>query len=192
MKLVALDLFAVWHRLGGGPLRGKRGQAFWRGGDGYSIVLDPAQGKWYDHRNGRGGGALALVEVALGCDRRAALRWLEANCGLDPWHAESSAVQRNYRQDRQDREDADFFGIAGRALVEEVLDRLDAWDLRRADYTRLLGIIRTGGTTLIEEYREWLYSHPELTRAMVRAGASYQERIQRRLAFYLLELPDAA
>ena len=83
VKLDLLDILEVWSALGGGPLRGKRGQAFWRDGDGYSIALEPAKGSWYDHRDARGGGVLALVETALGCDRQAALGWLEANCGLD-------------------------------------------------------------------------------------------------------------
>ena len=77
MKMAELDIAALWQALGGGPLRGKRGKAFWRGGDAYSITLDTAKTMWFDHRDGRGGGALALVEAALQCNRRAAVQWLE-------------------------------------------------------------------------------------------------------------------
>lgn len=77
MNLASLQLLDIWSALGGAPLRGKRGKAFWRGGDGYSIALDTAKSIWFDHRDARGGGVLALIETALGCDRRAALHWLE-------------------------------------------------------------------------------------------------------------------
>ena len=53
-------------------------------------------------------------------------------------------------------------------------------------------VIRTGGAVLISEYRLWLNSTPELTGAMVRAGTTSDARMQRRLAFYLLELANAA
>ena len=65
-------------------MRGKRGKAFWRNGDAYSIALEPTKGTWYDHRDGRGGGALALVEIALGCNRRSALQWLEGKGFIEP------------------------------------------------------------------------------------------------------------
>jgi hypothetical protein len=83
MKLAEIGILDVWNAAGGGPLRGRRGRAFWRDGDGFSVALDPAKDTWFDFRDGRGGGALALVETAVGCDRRTALQWLEANCGLD-------------------------------------------------------------------------------------------------------------
>jgi hypothetical protein len=188
MKLAALDILEVWSAAGGGPLRGKRGQAFWRNGDSYSVSLDPAKGTWFDFRDARGGGSLALVETALGCDRRTALQWLEANCGLDRTRPLSPAEYRTYQQER---DDAEHFGIAARALAEELLERLDAWDPARFDSTRVLGIVRAGGTTLINEYRVWLDSNPEFTRAMVRAGAASEARVQRRLALYVMELASA-
>ncbi len=77
MRMAELNIVAVWQALGGGPLRGNRGQGFYRNGDGHNVALDPAKNAWYDYRDGRGGGVLALVETALGCDRRTALRWLE-------------------------------------------------------------------------------------------------------------------
>ena len=46
------DIRDVWSALGGPELRGNRGQAFWRGGDGYSVALDFEKGLWHDHRDG--------------------------------------------------------------------------------------------------------------------------------------------
>jgi hypothetical protein len=189
MKLASVHLLPVWHALGGGPLRGKRGNAFWRGGDGLSVALDLSKGKWYDHRDGRGGGVLALVETALGCDRRTALQWLETNCGIDPFRPLSVDDWRNYWRERKE---AVHFGIAAKALAEEILDQLDASDPTRAVQTQMLAIIRADEPVLIEEYRMWRQNYPELTRALVRAGASSRARSERRLAFYLLELSNAA
>ena len=84
MRLPDLDILDVWTAVGGGPLRGKRGKASWRDGDGYSIALEAAKGTWFDHRDGHGGGVLALVKTALGCDQQETLAFLETHCGLDP------------------------------------------------------------------------------------------------------------
>jgi hypothetical protein len=189
MKLAEIGILDVWKAVGGGPLRGRRGRAFWRDGDGFSVALNLAKGTWFDFRDGRGGGSLALVETAHGCDRRTALRWLEANCGLDPTRPVSPTQYRTYQHEL---DDAEHFGIAAQVLAEELLDRLDAYDPARFGPTRLQRVIRTGGAALINEYRISLDRNPELTRAMVRAGESSEMRIQRRLAFYLLELADAA
>ena len=189
MRLAELEILDIWSALGGGALRGNRGKAFWRDGDGYSIALEPAKVTWFDFRDARGGGVLALVETALGCDRRSALQWLETNCGLDSSQPRAIAERRNYRREL---DDAEHFSIAAQALAEQELDGLDANDPGRADYTQLLGIIRTGGQALIEEYRAWRTIHPELTEAMERAGMYSQARVQRRLALYLLEFANAA
>lgn len=84
MTLADLSVIDTWYALGGGELRRGRGQAFDRGGDGYSVHIDAAQNCWYDHRDGVGGGVLALVEKAFKCSRRDALAWLEIHCGLEP------------------------------------------------------------------------------------------------------------
>jgi hypothetical protein len=189
MNLAKLDILEVWNAAGGGPLRGKRGRAFWRNGDGWNISLDRERGTWYDHRDARGGGSLALVETALGCDRRTALQWLEANCGLEPARSQSPGEHRTYRHEL---DDAEYFGIAAKALAQELLEQLDACDPARINPTRMLGIIRAGGSTLINEYQTWLGRNPEFTRAMVLTGVSSEARVQRRLALYLVELANAA
>lgn len=84
MQLGDIPILDAWHAVGGGPLRGNRGKAFWRDGDGYNVALNLTKNTWYDFRDNVGGGALRLVEVALPCDKRDALSFLEAHCGLDP------------------------------------------------------------------------------------------------------------
>src|SRR4051794_15430070 len=77
-----LSILHVWHALGGGDVRYKRGRAFWRAGDGWSISLDTDKGCWYDHVAAAGGGILDLVQTALGCDRARAVAWLREFAGL--------------------------------------------------------------------------------------------------------------
>jgi hypothetical protein len=96
MTLANLPILDVWRALGGGELRGRRGQAFWRGGDSYSVSLDSKREMWHDFRDGLGGGAISLVETVLGCTRPAALAWLETQCGLDPRVALSEEQRRVY------------------------------------------------------------------------------------------------
>ena len=73
----------VWTALGGGPLHHGRGKACWWDGDGDNISLDGSNRVWYDHAHGKGGGVLALIETALDCDRRGALRWLADHLGVE-------------------------------------------------------------------------------------------------------------
>src|SRR5689334_2401035 len=82
MALQSIRITQVWAALGGGPLRHGRGRAFWRAGDGWSVSVKDGRG-WFDHRDGRGGGILDLVQAALGCDRRGALRWVAEEFVLD-------------------------------------------------------------------------------------------------------------
>ena len=91
-----LKILNVWAALGGGELRNRRGRAFWRDGDGYSVTLDEVKNAWYDFRDGMGGGVLSLVETVGGYSRGEALTWLERNCGLDPRRALSPQEKRLY------------------------------------------------------------------------------------------------
>lgn len=76
-------IIQVWTALGGQPLRGKRGKAFWRNGDGLNVGVNPERQGWYDFSAGVGGGVLDLVCVALNNpSRRAAVQWLADNCGM--------------------------------------------------------------------------------------------------------------
>ena len=56
MTLLDLPILTAWHAFGGGPLRGKRGRAFWRHGNGYKVAIDQERGVWYHHVTGVGGG----------------------------------------------------------------------------------------------------------------------------------------
>ena len=77
------DIRDVWAALGGGKLRGGRGQAFWRKGDGYSVSLDVDRGLWHDFVSGEGGDVLTLVEVARECSFREAAEWLANHTGIE-------------------------------------------------------------------------------------------------------------
>ena len=83
MRLASLSILTVWLALGGGPIRHGRSAAFWRGGRRDSVAIDSKRNLWHDFVMGEGGGCLRLVEVALGLDRPAALRWLQDCCDLD-------------------------------------------------------------------------------------------------------------
>lgn len=193
MTLASVRLLDVWSALGGGPLRGKRGQAFWRDGDSFSVAIKAEEGTWYDHRDGRGGGALALVETALGYTRSSAIQWLEKNCGLDARRSLSPLERNQYAQRITESVDAESWSIAAAALAEDVLNGLEADDPTRADFTRLLHTIGTGRGSLIGEYHAWRDAYPELTAGMVRAGRDSEARMQRRLALYLMqEVSNAA
>ena len=91
----------VWAALGGGPLHHGRGKAFWRDGDGHNIAVNEPKNVFYDHARGVGGGVLDLVETVLGCEPRAALRWLANHLGirLDD-RPLTSAERRKYTQRR--------------------------------------------------------------------------------------------
>lgn len=192
MNLASIRFFDVWSALGGGPLRAKRGKAFWRNGDGYNVAVDVAKGTWRDYRDGTGGGVLALVETVLRCSRSDALRWLEKNLGLDSRRSFSHQERTEHAKRMAERTQAESWGMAARALAEQALDDLEANDPVRAIHTRLLGIIRAGGAALANEYRAWQATNAELTQAMARAGVSSQTRVERRLAFFLMELADVA
>jgi hypothetical protein len=97
--IAGLSLTDVWVRLGGGELRQMRGRAFWRGGDGWNVALDPENRRWFDHARGNGGGVLALVQTALNCDRRSALAWLEGE-GLIESKRLTNEERREHAQKR--------------------------------------------------------------------------------------------
>ena len=73
MTVTALDILHVRRLLGGGELRGKRGRAFWRNGDGYNVSLDQVKGVFYD-RISRPGTRLGRLISSVVCAiiRRAA------------------------------------------------------------------------------------------------------------------------
>jgi len=114
---------AVWAALGGPPLRHGRGQAWWRGGDGHNVSLHEGRGLWHDHAGGMGGGILDLIETALGCDRRAALKWLVAHLGTS---LDKRPLSSGDRCDYAER----------RARAESVARELTAWRTAYLDSLR--------------------------------------------------------
>jgi hypothetical protein len=101
-RISDLDITSVWRCLGGGPLRANYGLAFWRlDADGFNVRLYSDTGTWYDYSRNRGGGILALVEIAFGCDRRAALEWLAVNFGIGAGNTYSAAERREFAERRE-------------------------------------------------------------------------------------------
>lgn len=79
--LERLQISEIFNALGG-EVRGRRGRAFWRRGDGWNISLDDDKGAWFDHRDGIGGGVVDLIVKVRGCSRGEALHWLAELVGL--------------------------------------------------------------------------------------------------------------
>src|SRR5262249_36620301 len=76
------NILSVWAALGGGELRGGRGRAFWRQGDGFSVSLDREKQVWYDFVAGCGGDVVALVQTVRQCGFLEAAEWLAAHTGM--------------------------------------------------------------------------------------------------------------
>jgi hypothetical protein len=95
----ALSIFDIYRVLGGGEVRHGRGRAFWRNGSGFNVALNAAKGVWYDFVTNEGGGILRLVEVALGCDRKAAFQWLADFAGV-PFRHLTAKEQHDYARRR--------------------------------------------------------------------------------------------
>jgi hypothetical protein len=175
----------VWRTLGGDELRNSRGRAFWRHGDGYSVALDDARGRWFDHRDGVGGGVLDLVAHVHGGTRQDALRWLANLTGavLDDEPANPTPPGEFVEASRI-RRDAIYFADAATLTAEQVLEALPDDDHERFVHTRLLTALRASPES---EYRAWLSHSPRWAAALVNAGRAHQRRIQTRLALYLIE-----
>lgn len=181
----------VWAALGGGELRGNRGQAFWRGGDGYSVALDPKRGLWHDFVAGEGGDVIALVEQVRECDFKAAAAWLADFTGMD---LSGSPRRSDHRPDTDwatDLRSATWWGRTAEMLAEQALEELPSWSSQRRGPTVLLQTLRLGDAVLVNEYREWRRRNPKFAAAMVHAGQRSEARLQRRLALWLRRYGDA-
>ena len=185
------DIREVWAALGGGELRHGRGQAFWRGGDGYNVALDAGKGVWFDHRDNVGGDVVALVQTVRGCDFREACAWLADFTGMG---ASELSVRTDIRSELSDWAAdlrwATFWKFAAEALAEECLERLPSWSPDRYPLTELLRVLRLGESSLIAEFRAWRKHSPQLTAAMAHAGRRHDARTQRRLAMWLRKFSD--
>jgi hypothetical protein len=136
-RLEDLSIVDVWLALGGGPLRGNRGKAFWRNGDNQSsVLLTASRGTWKDFVSGDGGGIITLVRTARGVDKRGALQWLGENFGLSLGSTRTSEERRR---------DAIRFEKA-ESVARELVSRRD----------RYLGDLRTASRILLSEYHRLL------------------------------------
>ena len=189
LKQQRADIRSAWAALGGGRLRGNRGQAFWRNGDGFSVSLDARRDLWHDHRDGVGGDVISLVQVARNCDFRAAAEWLASFTGMDL----GTPSRRDKLADTDwvaDLRRAAWWARTAAATAEQSLEDFVSSSHHmpnRAPLTALLRTIRLGDAALITEYREWRRQNPKLTAALVRAGQNSTARLQRRLARRLAE-----
>jgi hypothetical protein len=180
------DIREVWSSLGGSELRRGRGQAFWRGGDGYSISLDAQKGVWFDFRDNVGGDVIALVETVKQCGFREAVEWLSGFTGVG---TSELPVRTDNRPDAHDceadRRWAYWWGRACEMLCELLLEELPCWHQERFPLTQLLARVRLGSESLVNEYRLWRERFPELTSGMARAGRQADASLQRRLMAWL-------
>jgi hypothetical protein len=101
-----------------------------------SVTVDDRIGCWYDHGAGEGGGIVALVGKALGCDRRQAFDWLKQRYGLGK---------------------PDPAMLSQRQAVQSTAASLAEW---RWGLTQYLRAIRNGGWTDWLE-AERMYKGPE-------------------------------
>lgn len=123
-----------------------------------------------------------LVHCFAGCSQAAVIEALRAR-GLWPERPlpeltpeERRAWAEQRRRDERDRRPARYWAAAAECLALEALERMQPWDLRRADITELLRAIR--GPAMLAEFRWWRHHQPELTRGMVRAGEALDRRRQ--------------
>ena len=153
-RIEDLDILQVWTAAGGAPLRGNRGRAFWRNGDGYNVQLYPDTGTWRDFTTSTGGGILALVEIAIGGGRRAALEWLAQNFGIATGGTYSLAERAEFARRRQ----------AARAAAERLIERRDeAFNLiREAKRKKLEEFHRINGAAYDTEDIELLAKAEEI------------------------------
>ncbi len=182
------DIRDVWAALDGGKLRGNRGQAFWRKGDGFSVSLDADRGLWYDFVSAEGGNVFDLVEVATKCSFREAAEWLARHTGVgESCRTHRAEATADWRSDLRA---ATWWRMAAVILAEDVLASLSPNDLARRGLTAFLQTIRLGDAALVAEYRWWRKHLPHLTAGMIRAGQRSDARVQRRLALWLRSFLD--
>jgi hypothetical protein len=156
--------------------------AFWRNGDGFNVAIDCERGVWHDHAHGEGGGILALVQTALGCDKPGAVAWLEQNGFIAARDPHVRRVAADARRDvARDLPGARLWRSASIDLAEENLVSLksalfnpeqpspDGCQIRL-----LTGFVaalrRADDAGVVRLYREWMARCPNTTKAMVDAA----------------------
>ena len=178
----------IWAALGGGELRGNRGQAFWRGGDGYSVSLDAKRGLWHDFVSGEGGDVIRLVETVHGCDFKQAHAWLADFTGCTPGETHH---RHEIDHDREtDLRWAHYWRLAVEPMCERVLETLPSTSPQRYGPTCLLRAVKLGDESLLNEFRKHRREYPALAAALSKAGELRNARLQRRLALWIRSNSD--
>ena len=77
-----------------------------RNGDGFNVSLDDQKSAWFDYVQGKGGGVLDLITLALECDRAGAVAWLSETFALDidQQRRLTTEEKRRYAQDQAEAE----------------------------------------------------------------------------------------
>jgi hypothetical protein len=181
-----VDICEVWAALGGRELRRLRGQAFWRGGNGYNVALNPSRGTWHDYVTGDGGDVIALVQIVRRCGFLAATQWLAGQTGV--------RMSKRIARDRDaetgwacDLRWANWWSLSAERLGEWALEELPCDHPERRGLTQFIRELRLGDASRVSLYREWRQRNPNLTHAMARAGRSSDARVQRQLAHGITE-----
>jgi hypothetical protein len=190
--ITATTVTDVWLALGGPEPKRGRARAFYRNGENTQAVsLDDAKGCWYDHRDGKGGGLLDLIQLVLGRDRAGALRWLSNFTGLPLDDRPATRSERRALAERREREqremrNAKFFRIAAVCVAEQALAELpEAVPGRFAPTQLFLSLRASHGRALLAVYRGFREHEPELTAALVYAGERAWQRMCTRLAHFV-------
>ena len=156
----------VWSALGGPPLSGNRGKAFWRDGDGYNIALNDNKGAWFDFVTGVGGGVIDLVCVVHDDpSRAAAVRWLDDRFGnvAPPDHLTPEERKAKAKAEKKQREEVQRWRD-GCILRLEAMQRagLYAEDWEKVGHAaKRLHRLRTATTA---QLTEWFLAQPERQR----------------------------
>ena len=174
MNLAELDIVITWKALGGGPLKGRRGSAFWRNGDGLNVALFCEKNVFFDHASGIGGGPLALVMLVQGCDKEYALRWLERHCGLVPQDRLGDELRRDRRVGKDE--------VAERVMRRHAALRRDLEHTKVATYRDYLAhpgkqtdrsweqAQQLGSAALVAAHRNALKQDPDAVERLVKAA----------------------
>jgi hypothetical protein len=113
----------------------------------------------------------ALVEVARGCDFKAALQWLTDFTGVNI----SEPVHQGCNHEPDTTWAADLkwarrWKIAVKTMAEWALEELPYCHPERRGLTSLLNTIRLADAALVNEYREWRRREPLMTSGLCDAG----------------------
>jgi hypothetical protein len=173
----------AWLALGGEKLRGRRGRAFWRNGDGFSVSLNLERGLWFDFVAGDGGDILDLVRRVRGGTRADALRWLGALTGVPLDQKPLSRLQkRQYAALRDQAEDlAQQCTWWANALIQE-LEQIKAQAYERGDFAtvywssqELYLMEHAAPPVLMDRFRKAQRANAADTATLVEAGREDEE-----------------